>query len=214
MECFEAMNSFAEYVQSIKSKIVQAGLQTGAEKPVPYGLRIDVADGEATLPVTLYEGKKGFSLVIAGKAGPLKEKVECLLRGAPPPGAASDKPYGFENLTGYEAGWIGTDESGKGDVFGPLVVAAVAVNPATVAELTRIGVKDCKQLSDKKAAELAGRIRQICAGHFQELVLLPERYNSLYAAMKREGKNLNHLMAWAHARVLEDVLEFCQLNLF
>lgn len=207
MECFEAMNSFAEYVQSIKSKIVQAGLQTGAEKPVPYGLRIDVADGEATLPVTLYEGKKGFSLVIAGKAGPLKEKVECLLRGAPPPGAASDKPYGFENLTGYEAGWIGTDESGKGDVFGPLVVAAVAVNPATVAELTRIGVKDCKQLSDKKAAELAGRIRQICAGHFQELVLLPERYNSLYAAMKREGKNLNHLMAWAHARVLEDVLE-------
>ena len=207
MECFEAMNSFAEYVQSIKSKIVQAGLQTGAEKPVPYGLRIDVADGEATLPVTLYEGKKGFSLVIAGKAGPLKEKVECLLRGAPPPGAASDKPYGFENLTGYEAGWIGTDESGKGDVFGPLVVAAVAVNPATVAELTRIGVKDCKQLSDKKAAELAGRIRQICNGRYQELVLLPERYNSLYAAMKREGKNLNHLMAWAHARVLEDVLE-------
>ena len=56
MECFETMNSFAEYVQSIKTKIVQAGLRTGAEKPVPYGLRIDVADGEATLPVTLYEG--------------------------------------------------------------------------------------------------------------------------------------------------------------
>ena len=75
MECIEAMNSFAEYVQSIKSKIGQAGLQTGAEKPVPYGLRIDVADGEATLPVTLYEGKKGFSLVVHDVNGAAVDKL-------------------------------------------------------------------------------------------------------------------------------------------
>ena len=207
MERAEAMSSFAEYVLGIKDKLNHGGLRTGAEKPVPYGLRIDVEDGGTTVPVTLYEGKKGFSAVVAGKAGPLKETVEGLLRGAPPVGNTVGKPYGFEDLTGYEAGWIGTDESGKGDVFGPLVVAAVAVKPDTVAALTGIGVKDCKQLSDKRAGELAGQIRRICAGQYQELLLLPERYNSLYAAMKSEGKNLNHLMASAHARALEDVLE-------
>lgn len=201
------MNSFAEYVQQFKGKINHAGLQLGAEKPVPYGLRIDVVHDQVVVPVTLYEGKKGFSLVVAGKAGSLKETVERLFNGAPQTATISDKPYGFENLDGFETGWIGTDESGKGDVFGPLVIAAVAVNPESVRALTGIGVKDCKLLSDKKVAELAVKIRQICKGHFQELSLFPSRYNSLYADMKSEGKNLNHLMAWAHARVIEDTLE-------
>ena len=201
------MNSFAEYVQHFKTKITQAGLQLGAEKPVPYGRRIDVVRESETVPVTLYEGKKGFSTVVAGKSGGLRETVEHLIHGTPPTVTGSDKPYGFENVDGFEAGWIGTDESGKGDVFGPLVIAAVAVNPESVRELTAIGVKDCKQLSDKKVSELAMKIRQVCKGRFQELALFPSRYNSLYAAMKIEGKNLNHLMAWAHARVIEDTLE-------
>ena len=201
------MSSFAAYVQHFKTKITQAGLQLGAEKPVPYGRRIDVVRESETVPVTLYEGKKGFSTVVAGKSGGLRETVEHLIHGTPPPVTGSDKPYGFENVDGFEAGWIGTDESGKGDVFGPLVIAAVAVNPESVRELTAIGVKDCKQLSDKKVSELAMKIRQVCKGRFQELALFPSRYNSLYAAMKIEGKNLNHLMAWAHARVIEDTLE-------
>ncbi|MHC1758848.1 MAG: ribonuclease HIII [Negativicutes bacterium] len=201
------MNSFAEYVQHFKTKITQSGLQLGAEKPVPYGRRIDVVRESEIIPVTLYEGKKGFSTVVAGKAGGLREMVEHLINGAPLILMTADKPYGFENVDGYEAGWIGTDESGKGDVFGPLVVAAVAVNPESVQELTAIGVKDCKQLSDKKVFELAMKIRQVCKGSFQELALFPSRYNSLYATMKNEGKNLNHLMAWAHARVIEDMLE-------
>ncbi len=208
MECNQTMSSFAEYIQQFKEKVIQADLLTGTEKPVPYGRRIDVSNGTEIVPVTLYEGKKGFSTVVSGKAGELKNRMEELVRGVPLPGAvSSDKPYGFEEMEGFESGWIGTDESGKGDVFGPLVVAAVAVNPDSVLELTRIGVKDCKQLSDKKVAELAAKIRQVCRGHFQELSLFPARYNSLYAAMKREGKNLNHLMAWAHARALEDTLE-------
>ena len=218
MNALTGAKTFETYVAAVKAMLAGAGIGLCGEKPVPYGLRLDLRQGDETVPLTLYYGKKGFSMVLAGKAGALKAKADALFglapTSSPTSGAAlfdaapkSDKPYGFEALEGFESGWIGTDESGKGDVFGPLVVAAVAVNPATVAELTCIGVKDCKQLSDKKAAELAGRIRQICAGGYQELVLLPERYNSLYAAMKREGKNLNHLMAWAHARVLEDVLE-------
>jgi ribonuclease HIII len=207
VERAEAMKSFAEYVQNFKDQVYQIGMETGAEKPVPYGYRVDVVQSGETVPVTLYEGKKGFSTVVAGKTGAMKKTLETMVHGPSAPVTVSDKPYGFEHLSGFEAGWIGTDESGKGDVFGPLVISAVAVNPESVAALTKIGVKDCKQLTDKKVAELAIKIRQICNGRSQELVLYPARYNSLYAAMKAEGKNLNHLMAWAHARVIEDTLE-------
>lgn len=199
---------FVEHIRQFKATLASAGLLTGQEKEVPYGRRIDVTDASATVPVTLYEGKKGFTMVVGGKACGLKTNLESLFSIAAAPVVDPEgKPYGFEDQEGFEAGWIGTDESGKGDVFGPLVVAAVSVNPQTVSALESAGVKDCKQLSDKKVAELAVKIRQLCAGRFQELVLFPARYNSLYKTMKAEGKNLNHLLAWAHARVIEDTLE-------
>ena len=229
MERVEKMNAltgaktFEDYVAAVKALLSAASIGWSGEKPVPYGLRLDLRQGDETAPLTLYYGKKGFSLVLAGKSGVLKAKLEALLQLAPPPASVSepalfdsppksDKPYGFETLEGFESGWIGTDESGKGDVFGPLVVAAVAVNPMIVSELERIGVRDCKQLSDKKVAEFAAKIRQSCQGRHQELVLMPSRYNSLYAALKQEGKNLNHLMGWAHARVIEDTLAIAPCN--
>lgn len=146
------MNTFAEYVQDFRGKVIEAGLAAGPAKEIPYGCRIDVSDSAGQIPVSLYYGKKGFSLVIGGKAGELKAKVESLflpfseqVPAAPAVVQTVKKPYGFEELTGFEAGWIGTDESGKGDVFGPLVAAAVAVNPAIVTALEQAGVKDCKQ---------------------------------------------------------------------
>ena len=223
MSALAGAKTFEAYVAAVKALLAGANIKLSSEKPIPYGLRLDLRQADETVPLTLYYGKKGFSLVLAGKAGVLKAKLEALFDLAPTPSSISeaalfdaapksDKPYGFEALAGFESGWIGTDESGKGDVFGPLVVAAVAVNPAIVSELGRIGVKDCKQLSDKKVAEFADKIRQIAQGRYQELILPPSRYNSLYATLKKEGKNLNHLMGWAHARVIEDTLAIAPCN--
>jgi len=223
MNALNGAKTFDAYVAAVKALLAGANIKLSGEKPVPYGLRLDLRQADEMVPLTLYYGKKGFSLVLAGKAGVLKAKLEALFGLAPSTSLTteaalfdsapkSNKPYGFEAVTGFESGWIGTDESGKGDVFGPLVVAAVAVNPAIVSELERIGVKDCKQLSDKKVAEFADKIRQICQGRYQELVLMPSRYNSLYATLKQEGKNLNPLMGWAHARVIEDTLAIAPCN--
>lgn len=110
-------------------------------------------------------------------------------------------------MADFDYRWIGTDESGKGDFFGPLVVAGVRVDKETAAALAAIGVRDSKTLTDSRARELAAKIRGVCSGAFAELVMSPSRYNSLYDQFRSEGKNLNHLLAWAHARVLEDVLE-------
>ncbi|HXH60411.1 MAG TPA: ribonuclease HIII [Fimbriimonadaceae bacterium] len=93
---------------------------------------------------------------------------------------------------------IGVDESGKGDFFGPLVIAACFVGPWHCAELE--GVQDSKKLTDKKAAELAKTIKRTCP---HEVVAIgPAKYNELYAKIG----NLNRLLAWGHARAIEDVL--------
>ena len=98
-------------------------------------------------------------------------------------------------------GTIGIDESGKGDYFGPLVIAGANVTPDQEEELRTAGVRDSKALADKKAITLAGRIRTVCPTTL--IVIGPERYNGLYASFK----NLNKLLAWGHARAIENLLE-------
>ncbi|MEX2244576.1 MAG: ribonuclease HIII [Fimbriimonadaceae bacterium] len=94
---------------------------------------------------------------------------------------------------------IGVDESGKGDFFGPLVIAACYVAPHHYAELEE--VKDSKKLTDAKATELARVIKKHCP--FEIVAVGPAKYNELYA----EIKNLNKLLAWGHAQAIQKVLE-------
>jgi len=101
---------------------------------------------------------------------------------------------------------IGTDESGKGDFFGPLVCAGVYVDEATAPLLQAMGVRDSKRLSDNRCRELAEGIKATCRDRYSVVEISPARYNDLYEQFRREGKNLNTLLAWAHARVLENLL--------
>ncbi len=102
---------------------------------------------------------------------------------------------------------IGTDESGKGDYFGPLVVGGVLVETGTRERLVALGVRDSKKLGDARCRGLAAEIRRICVERYREVIIPPERYNTLYEEFRREGRNLNHLLAWAHARAIESLLE-------
>lgn len=98
----------------------------------------------------------------------------------------------------------GIDESGKGDYFGPLVIAAVFVEKDDVQLLLDLGVKDSKAIkSDKKIQEIAAKIPQIVRGKLAVVTLGPEAYNRLYAGFH----NLNRMLAWGHARALENLLE-------
>lgn len=102
--------------------------------------------------------------------------------------------------------YIGTDESGKGDYFGPMVVAGVCVDASIQATLEALGVKDSKLLSDKQCREMAAQIREVCRDKYEEVEMPPERYNALYEEFRKEKKNLNHLLAWGHARAIENLL--------
>jgi len=96
---------------------------------------------------------------------------------------------------------IGTDEAGKGDYFGPLVAAAAYADQVAIARLPEAGVRDAKKVSLGRLWKLEKAVKQICPA-FEVVSIFPERYNEL----REQMGNLNHLLAWAHARAIEDVL--------
>ena len=89
---------------------------------------------------------------------------------------------------------IGTDESGKGDFFGPLVCAGVYVDADSAGMLQAMGVRDSKRLSDRRCRELAESIKLLCRERYNVVEITPSRYNDLYEQFRREGKNLNTLL--------------------
>ncbi len=96
---------------------------------------------------------------------------------------------------------VGSDETGKGDYLGPLVVAAAFVRPGQEALLAEYGVRDSKTMGDREAAEVAELLR-VTLPH-AVVVIDPPRYNELHREM---GSNLNRLLAWAHGKAIEEVL--------
>jgi ribonuclease HIII len=94
---------------------------------------------------------------------------------------------------------IGVDEAGKGDFFGPLSIGAVFVEQNLFESLIKIGVKDSKSLDDKTILILAEKIKALCPT--ESIVIYPEKYNQLYS----QFQNLNKLLAWGHAKAIENL---------
>ena len=99
---------------------------------------------------------------------------------------------------------IGIDESGKGDFFGPLVVAAAYTNEDLYKRLRDIGVKDSKAItSDKQAIAIAEKIKKILGPTRYAIVRIGNAaYNRLYA----KYKSINTILAWGHARAIENLI--------
>jgi len=148
------------------------------------------------LVVSLYDSGK---VVIAGKDKTLEREVRWYLSKL---GTTGERvPEILNNVAGRLR--VGTDESGKGDYFGPLVVAGVVLDERSEKAAMALGVRDSKALADARALELAVKIRQMAGRGNSELVrILPDKYNELYSKMG----NVNRILAWAHARVIEVLL--------
>lgn len=98
----------------------------------------------------------------------------------------------------------GSDESGKGDYFGPLVVCCAYTDERLSDEMIKMGVKDCKQMTDKAVLSVGAGLRRLLGPSGYAVVKLgPAAYNRLYAKIK----NINRLLAWAHGTAIEELLE-------
>ena len=95
---------------------------------------------------------------------------------------------------------IGTDESGKGSYFGPLVVAGVKIDEDDEKLLEGIGVRDSKKISKSNIKVLSKTIIENC---IHSIVLIsPKRYNELYPSMR----SINGFLLWAHKTVIKNIL--------
>ncbi len=146
--------------------------------------------------IVFYQSGK---LVVQGRDA--KDFVEFVLE----PEILREARLGYEEVLQPER-WqprLGVDESGKGDFFGPLCVAGVYVNEAVLRAWREAGIRDSKAVSsDRRVAELARLIRETPGCVFSVVTVGNEAYNRLH----RKLGSVNRLLAWAHARVIENLL--------
>jgi ribonuclease HIII len=149
------------------------------------------------LSVAVYE--KGPKVVVQGK------DTEDFVRFYLEPEILKEARVGYEevlNPTMFEP-HFGIDESGKGDFFGPLVIAGVYVDREIARQLLALGVTDSKKIgSDNRIHQLADEIGHTPGLAANVVLIGPEKYNALY----EKFGNLNDLLAWGHARVIENLL--------
>lgn len=149
------------------------------------------------LNIAVYE--KGPKAVVQGKD--TQEFVQFRLE----PEILGEAKLGYDDVhhpEKYEP-HFGIDESGKGDFFGPLVIAGVFTDSRLAHEFKDAGIQDSKAISsDKRIRDLAQMIRRSKAAQ-TVITITPERYNALFAKIG----NLNRLLAWGHARAIENLCE-------
>ena len=149
------------------------------------------------LSVAVYQ--KGPKVLLQGKG--LEEFVQFELE----PKILGEAKLGYEEVHSPEMfePHFGIDESGKGDFFGPLVIAGVYVDREIARKFLDAGIQDSKRIgSDKRIRDLAEIIRSTPGAVGDTVAVGPERYNDLY----EKFGNLNSLLGWGHARVIENLL--------
>lgn len=162
-------------------------------RTVPYAR---FAGAKRDVNMVFYESGK---LVVQGKG--TQEFVEFVLE----PLILKEAKLGYEAQLNPELldPRIGVDESGKGDFFGPLCIAGVYVNQRVLEAWKDAGVRDSKAIgSDRKIAEIARIIRDTPGCVYSVVPIGNEAYNRLYAKMR----SVNTMLAWGHARVIENLL--------
>jgi ribonuclease HIII len=182
----------SEQAETLRALLQERGFEF---KEKPYSI-FSAARGK--LNVTVYE--KGPKVLVQGKE--TGEFVRFTLE----PEILKEARLGYEEVHEPEmfAPHFGVDESGKGDFFGPLVIAGAYVDADIARALREAGIMDSKRItSDKRIRDLSEAIRGV-KGIVHEVVTIgPERYNEMHNSFG----NLNRLLAWGHATVIENLLQ-------
>ena len=189
----KALNIIKDYVHKIKKFNFEATNPVKAN----YCYKTDIIDKKEKVSLLVYFSAKGNKIVLQGnKELNLYRKLYEIIFG--------EQLFSFDKDDFVEPDvYIGTDESGKGDYFGPLVIAAVFSDKPIRMKLKALGVKDSKELSDYKINEIARKIKSIEGIVYSTIIINPGKYNLLHSKMK----NVNKILGWAHAKALENILE-------
>jgi ribonuclease HIII len=166
-------------------------------REVPYARHAFNGDG---VRVVAYESGK---LVVQG--GKTEDFVSNILEAE----VTGEFLLGYEEVNNPE--WFdphaGLDESGKGDLFGPVVSACVVADGDMVRKWMEAGIRDSKTITDGAIVKMAKQIKETQGVVVKTAYSGMPKYNELY---DKFGQNLNKLLAWLHGRALLDALEVRQ----
>ncbi|MFC1906778.1 ribonuclease HIII [Chloroflexota bacterium] len=203
-------NVLTDIYNNMKSNLTENGFRVSEYSAIDYGIQFNIFISDWAGLLRVYQNKKGATKVDYSqlKNNDRVLEIQKLIEGTHLeniPQSSVIPSLGFPI--------IGTDESGKGDYFGPLVAAGVYVDENSASKLKALGIKDSKLLSDGRALELSQMILDICRGRYSIIEISPEKYNNLYEQFQKENKNLNTLLAWGHAKAIEEILDKVECKL-
>ncbi len=190
---------------SLRRLLDASGAEVSTSRRIDHGIQYRVTHGSDTATLNVYTTGK---VSAGGKPSPLLSLLEdwrldqsagtSARVGA---GKRTRRSVEIAELDGTPR--VGTDEAGKGDYFGPLVVAGVRVLREEAARrLREIKVRDSKTLSVSGARSLArGIFESVGAENVRVLVLRPREYE----ARRTAAGNINKLLAEINVQIFGEL---------
>ena len=186
-----------EKINSIKGELQKSRITCSKIDEKQYNYEFTASSDREKVKVLVYFGKKGIKVILQGNTNSVLyiEIYQMIFE--------QQQLSFIEDKSDEPSSYIGSDESGKGDVFGPLVTTAFYVDEKTKIRLASFGVRDSKDLSESQITKIAKLIRTEFPNNFETVPLYPEKYNQLYYKFN----NLNALLTWSHSTAISNLLQ-------
>ena len=169
-------------------------------REIDYGTQHHLSRGSEKSDLNVY---RTGNVSVGGKPSGLKNLLESWRLARKGAGGKAGAASGASRPTVDPTPRLGIDEAGKGDYFGPLVVAGVRISGEDAArKLREIGVRDSKDLSDAQAAHLAALIPD-CVGAGNTYVVAPTLEE--YDTRRVEAGNVNRLLGELDAEIISNL---------
>jgi len=183
-------------ITSTREELIQINLTCSNIEEKQYNYEFVTSSDRDKIKVQVYFGKKGVKTILQGnKESLLYQEISPLI--------FEQELFNTPTNNDEPKEYIGSDESGKGDVFGPLITTAFYVDEKSKQRLAQLGVRDSKDLSELQITEIAKKLRAEFPNNFKTIPLFPEKYNELYSKFN----NLNALLIWTHSKAISNLLD-------
>ena len=191
----------------LRSLLEDSGAYISFIRHIDHGVQYRVTRGPESVIVNVYSSGK---ISTGGKASSLRDIVENWRLAQT--NAVANVHTAIAATEPDSTPRVGTDEAGKGDYFGPLVVAGVRILGAEIAEkLHSVGARDSKTLSVLGAVNVARRILTSAGPENTRVVVLPPKE---YEVRRHAAdNNVNKLLAQVNVQIFEE-LESEEVKLF
>jgi ribonuclease HIII len=194
-----------EVPPDLRTLLEREDVEITNSRAIDHGTQYDLARDGETAKLNVYRTGK---ISAGGRASRLRELLEAWRTSQTSVGgtrAPSARAEGRPLLDGTPR--LGIDEAGKGDYFGPLVVAGVRITHVEMASrLQKIGVRDSKEIRASGIRRISGRILDaVGRNNVHVMSLPPPEYESRRDAAGNVNKLLGELDATIMGKLVDGI---------